>query len=69
MTASTKQTGVEVRLTTEERDIFATISLVRRELMLAGMPAQVAVEYTETALRCDSYDELMELTRETVHVT
>jgi hypothetical protein len=56
-------------LTGEEPNVFTTISLVRRALMRAGVPARVASEYTELALRCDSYDELMQVTRETVHVT
>jgi hypothetical protein len=69
MTGSARQTGVEVRLPEEDHSVFTTISIVRRALMGAGVPAQVAMDYTEIALRCDSFDELMRVTRETVLVT
>lgn len=64
-----KQTGVEVTLDDDDRSVFNTISVVRRALMLAGVPADVATEYTEAALHCHSYDDLLRVTQETVKVT
>jgi hypothetical protein len=66
---SPKQTGVEVMLDHDDRDVFHIVSTVRRALMLAGVRADVAAEYTEAALQCHSYDDLLEVTKETVKVT
>lgn len=61
-----RQTGVQVNLDHDERGVLQTISVVRRALMLAEQPAGVAAEYTEAALRCRSYDELLRVTNEWV---
>jgi hypothetical protein len=37
--------------------------------MQAGVPFDLATEYTDTAMRCGSYEELLRFTRETVEVT
>jgi hypothetical protein len=60
---------VEVKLSGEAENVFNTISIVRRSLMQAGVPFDLATEYTDTAMRCGSYEELLRFTRETVEVT
>ena len=62
------QTGVEVHLDADEHSVFATIRLVRRALLLAGTPSHIAGDYTDAALQCHSYDELLRVTKETVTV-
>jgi hypothetical protein len=64
-----RQTEIEVKVDPDDHDVLHTISTVRRALMLAGVPSDVSAEYTEAALRCDSYDELLRVTKERVRVT
>ncbi len=66
---SPRQTGVQVKVDHDGRGVFETISIVRRALMLAEQPADIAAEYTEAALRCRSYEELLRVTKEWVNVT
>jgi hypothetical protein len=69
MVTAPKCAGVVVDLGDVAKTTFETISAVRRALMQAGLPADVATEYTDKALRCGSYDELLRVTKETVEVT
>jgi len=63
------QTGVEVNLDADDRSVFGTIRVVRRALLLAGLPSHIAGEYTDAALHCHSYEELLRVTRQTVTLT
>ncbi len=58
---------VEVELVGQDGNAFAIIGAVSRELKRAGLREE-AQEYQQQAMACGSYDELLQLTMQTVEV-
>jgi hypothetical protein len=62
-----KANGVEVKLTGLNGNVFMIIGTVSKALKRAGF-SELVKKYEENALKCNNYDEVLQLTMSVVDV-
>lgn len=56
------------QLTGEDGNAFNIITIVRRAIKDADYGYEAALEFSQTAMDCESYDDLLRLCDETVNI-